>query len=170
MQSIKDYIHDEAGTSAAEFVIIFPVLFFMILGIWDLGNGLWVGQKLIKTSNMVADLLARESEVTDAELAQAFEAGRIALQPFPDGSLEIEVYSFSFDADGNPTLVWDDAYNTSPNENFIDDIDDLGTDGSLVVRVNYQYDPDFSGFIIPTINMSETVFVKGRQVDVVNRL
>ena len=170
MQSVKRYFKDEKGTAAAEFVIIFPVMFFMILGIWDLGNGLWIGQKLIKTSNMVADLLARETEVTDAELAQAFEAGRLALQPFSDTTLTIEVYSFSFDEDGNASLVWDEGYNTSPNENFSDEVEDLGTDGSLIVRVNYQYDPAFSGFLIPVINMQETVYVKGRQVDVVNRI
>ncbi len=109
MQSVKRYYQDEKGTAAAEFVIIFPVMFFMILGIWDLGNGLWIGQKLIKTSNMVADLLARETEVTDAELAQAFEAGRLALQPFSDTTLTIEVYSFSFYEDGKASLELDEG-------------------------------------------------------------
>ena len=135
MQYLKQYFKDTAGTAAAEFVIIFPVMFIMILGIWDLGNGLWVGQKVIKSTHMVADLLARESEVDDDELAQAFEAGRIALQPFPDESMTIEVYSIEFDEDGAASVVWDDAYNTSANENFIDDVSDLGTDGSLVVKI-----------------------------------
>lgn len=170
INQLKRYKDDTSGMAAAEFIIIFPLMFTMILGIWNVGNGLWAGQKVIKATHLIADLLARETEVDNDELAQAFEAGRVAMEPFPTNTFSVEVYSVSFDDDGAATVEWDEVYNTVTNDEFVDYVEDLGTDGSLVVRVNYGYNADFTGFVVPTINMSETVYVKGRQVDVVGRL
>lgn len=170
-RELASYQADDSGAVLAEFVLIFPLLIVMIFGIWDLGNGLWVGQKVIKSAYTVADLLGRQVRVDDDEIAQAFKAGELALLPFPVGSYEVEVVSVSYDEDGTPDVVWDDAFNTVVAGDLAQSTEGMGVegDGTLAVRVSYTYSPTFAGFVIDEINMQETAYVRGRKSAIVSR-
>lgn len=169
---ITEWIADEAAAAAAEFALVFPVMFTMMVGIWDLGNGIVVNQKAIAASQIVIDLICREESVTDAEITGAFEAGALALMPYDTTNFKVEVASVEYDADDDPVALWQETSDSSAiDPTLVGRATGLGTDGegAVVVQVTYEYTPSFSGTVIGTISMNERVFSRGRQSTLVVR-
>lgn len=163
---------DEEAVATAEFGLVFPVMFAMMLGIWDLGNGILANQKAIAASEIVVDLIGRQESIDDDELAQAFQAGALAMAPFPTDSLVIDVASIEYDSDDDPQILWqEDSTGATGDPDLVDKTVGLGVDGdgAIVVQVSYEYDPLFSGLIIGTIEMRERMFSRGRQSTLVER-
>ncbi len=52
-----------------------------------------------------------------------------------------------------------------PDDTAVDSTDGLGVagDGVLVVTAVYKYDPYFTHFMVPEINMREVAFLRGRK-------
>ena len=59
------------GIAATEFALVFPIMFMLLLGVIELGNGLLANQKVLSASQIVSDLLTRTEEVTDDQLEEA---------------------------------------------------------------------------------------------------
>ena len=163
------FYKNEDGVAAIEFALLFPILLFILLGIWDLGNGVLAQQKVISSAQIVADLVGRETNINSGRMDQAFEAGRVAMMPFPtEGKFKAEVLSVLFNGDG-------DAIESSWHETSDGSGGDIATmeaaaltlaepnEGAVVVQVTYEYDPYFSDFITGRLIMRERAFARGRQ-------
>jgi len=170
IRKFRQWLTDENAVAAAEFGIIFPVMFTMMVGIWDIGNAILINQKSIAAAQVVVDLIGREENVTDVELESAFDAGELALMPYDATGLKIEVASVQFDASNNPVEVWKEANSGTADTTLVAKTAGLGLsgDGALVVQVSYTYEPLFAGKMA-TINMQERIFSRGRQTAVVER-
>ncbi len=55
---LKSYFRDERATALVEAALFFPVMFTLLMGIFDIGNGIILNQKTITSSQIAADLLA----------------------------------------------------------------------------------------------------------------
>lgn len=163
---------DENGVAAAEMALVFPIMLLLLLGIWDLGNGILINQKAIAASHIVIDLIGRQEDVSDAEFDQAIQAGLLAMMPYDTGTMMIDVVSATFDASDDPLLLWQETSTGSAgNAQLLSSVAGLGVegDGALVIEVTYQYVPLFAGHVIGTINMRERVFSRGRASTTVTR-
>lgn len=163
----------EDASAAAEFGLVFPLLFMMMLGLWDLGNGIILSQKTIAASQVVADLIGRETTIDDDELRQAFDAGRLAMLPYPTEPLTIDIVSVAFDDEGDPVARWQEDSNggNGVNANLASTTAGLGGpgDGAVAVQTTYTYDPTFAGTILDEFDMREIAFARGRKTAVVGR-
>ena len=169
---IRRWTAGEDGAAAAEFALVFPVLFTMILGVWDVGNAVMVNQKAIAAGQIVIDLIGRQDSVSNDELAQAMQAGTLAVMPFDTSSLLIDVASIEYDSNDDPQVVWqEDSGGGAGDSGLAGKAIGLGVDGdnALAVQVTYQYTPLFAGQVIGTINMQERVFSRGRNGSLVTR-
>lgn len=165
------YLRDESGLAAVESALIFPILLTLLLGVFDLGNAILANQKSIRASQVVADLITRDSTVDDLAISEAIEAGRLALTPFDTDDFGVDVISIRFDEDASAEIVWRETVGMSPYENVLNDVSALAqaNGGVVMVMVNYQFTPTFGEFITGTINMSERAFTRGRRTAVVCR-
>ena len=168
------YLAEETGVAVAEFALVFPVMFLMLLGIWDVGHLLWAGQKVITTSQVVADLVGREQVLDQEELDQIMQAAELTMQPFNTSSLYVEILSVGFDSEGDITeeedLKWEASTDNAPvGADLYDTAEDLSIpyDGLILVRVNYDYSSQLGGRIFDTVNMKEVAFARGRRSSVV---
>jgi len=163
---------DNRAIAAIEFALVFPILFLMFIGIWDVGNALLVGQKVIYASQIAADLISREISVSEGEVEEAVIASQLAIAPFPinDSNFYIEIISVSFDEDEEAEVVWEYTMDGQPvPDDLVDKAEQLAiaNDGLLVVRVRYHHEPMFSDMVIGDINIVEEAYVRGRRVPVV---
>jgi len=176
------WARDRSGLAATEFVIVFPMLFMMLLGTVELGNGIMANQKTIMASQIVNDLMTRSEEVTTVQIDEAKSAGRLALNPFEPTAVGFDIVSVRFVADSadagtepDPEIVWRETDNMGGYEAAEEAIKEnvlplaLVGDGLVMVSVRYPYTPAFGSRFVGNLNMIETTFARGRKSPVVYR-
>lgn len=166
MRCIFCWIKDDKANAAIEAGFLFPVLVTILCGMVDVGVGLVTNQKVINSSQIVADLLAREDDVSDSEYNDAIVAARMALQPYDTTSLGIDVAGIQFvGSSQQPTVIWRDLFNMEANDQVIIDSAGLGLEdeGVIAVTVRYNYSPYFSSFAVGDLVMEEVAYVRGRK-------
>lgn len=166
------YWAEEKAVAAVETAILFPVLISLMMAVYDLGQGVVVNQKTISASQIVGDLVARNEFVDQNLIDDIALAGQMALEPYAsrNGSYGYDVVSVQFDEDDDPVVLWRVTENMVADDTVIDRADGLGTEGEgvVIVSVTYQYTPFFTDFVVDTIDMTETAFLRGRKSSVIS--
>jgi Flp pilus assembly protein TadG len=170
-RTVKAWATDRAGTSAIEFALVFPSLLLMLLGVYEVGNAVMADQKTITASQIVADLITRNTVVADDDINNAITAGQLALYPFDTAKFGVDIVSIEFDANDKPQVVWRTTQNMQPDDASVDNAAGLGTsgDGVVVVTASYAYHPDLGGGVMNDINMHEVTYARGRRTAVVTK-
>ena len=168
---IRSWLFAEEGMVATEAALIFPVLMTLLLGTYDMGNGILANQKTIRASQVTADLITRNRSVTDAQINEAIQAGEVAYEPLASATFGIDIISIRFDESSNPEIVWRETRNMSAIDDVFTRVAALAEPGGgvLVVAVNYEFQPLFAGFVINEIEMQEVAFSRGRKTAVVTK-
>ncbi len=168
---ISRWFREEHGMAAVEMAMVFPIMLVLFVGVIDVGNAILANQKTIRASQVVADLLARENLASDADISEAIEAGRLALEPLNLASFGVDIISIRFDEDEASEIVWRETVNMTPVSNPLSDVSALedSNEGVLMVAVQYDFEPMFAGFVIDTVEMQEVAFSRGRSSPVIAR-
>lgn len=162
---LKRWWVEEEATALTESAILLPVMISMLMGCYDLGQGILMNQKTIGASQIIGDLITRDRSVTMSSLGDIVVAGELAFEPYTKEPFGYDIASIRFDADGNPQVLWRVTHNMAGNDAAIDSTRGLGVegDGLVVVTANYTYDPYFTHFVVDEINMQEVAFLHGRK-------
>jgi Flp pilus assembly protein TadG len=157
----------EDAIAATEFALLFPILLTLMFGVFDMGYGILAAQKTIRASQVTADLIARHKTVNESDIAEAVAGGKLALVPFDAASYGYDVISVEFDDNGQAKMppLWRETGGTmSADDGFVNSLAGLGESGSglIVVRVQYKYEPVFSGHLLGTMNFGEIAFMRPR--------
>lgn len=168
---LRQWAACDRGMVATEAAMIFPILLVLLLGTFDMGNGILANQKAIRSSQVAADLIARNRSVNDTQINEAIEAARLAFEPLATGTFGIDIVSVRFDDLGNPSIEWRETRNMSAVDDVLTRVAALAEPdgGVLLVAVNYTFEPLFAGFVVNEIDMQEVAFTRGRKVAVVAR-
>ena len=103
---IRKYKSNETGLAAVEAAMLFPVLFTLTFGIYDLGHGILVNQKVVTASHIAGDLLTRKAIVSDTDIQDAVEAAKLAIDPYIRTPIGIDIASVEFTDDDNGDVIW----------------------------------------------------------------
>jgi hypothetical protein len=87
-------VQNRDGVAAIEFAYIAPVLALMLLGTVEIGRAFDMNRHYNLVTSTVADLVAREQSVTQADLDGIMQAVQLIMQPYPIS-----------DANNNPLLA-----------------------------------------------------------------
>jgi Flp pilus assembly protein TadG len=166
LRLLKKWIWGDEASAALEAGFLFPIMTSILLGVVDVGRGLTVNQKVTNSCHVIADLLTREDEVTDAEFNDAVIGGQLVLMPYSTEPMGYDVAGIQFiGATKVPTVEWRDTVNMDPNPDVTSDSEGLGdqNEGVVAVTVKYHYAPFFTGFAIGEIFMQEVSYARGRK-------
>ena len=169
---IRRYFRDSDGSAAVEASFIIPILIVLFFGTMDMGRAVMTNQKTIKASQVAADLITREIQVSDSDVTEAIDAATLSLQPYDDDNLEFDIISVRFLEDSTPEIVWRE---TTPGMTAINDVIARVTpiaapgSGVVVVVARYEYEPIVAGLVLDSIPMEEVAFARGRRSEVVCR-
>lgn len=175
MNSRTDLIRfwrDARGIAAVEVAMMLPVLMILFLGVIDVGRALIINKKTSTASTIAADLLSRYPSVTDARITDAWAAARMALQPYDNASLGMDVASIRFQgSNATPVVLWRETFNMDPNDNAENLAIGLGVEGEgvLVVTTQYDYTPPFTGTMTEEFTMQEVAVTRGRRSSYISR-
>ena len=162
---MKKFVKKQDGFAAVEVAMLFPILFALIMGIYDLGQALTINQKTVTASQVIGDLITRNESVNVALIDDIINAGELALTPYPLTDFGYDIMSVEFDEDGDPFVLWRTTEKMNENDDSLADTIDLGGpgEGVVVVTIQNRYKPYFSGFVVDEINMEEISFLRGRR-------
>ena len=163
---------EENALAAIEAAMIFPIMLVLLIGVFDAGNAILANQKTIRASQVVADLITRENVVTDADINEAIEAGRLAFEPLDSSSYGVDIVSIRFDEDANSEIVWRETLNMPPVPDPLGDVAALEEpdEGVVMVSVVYDFEPLFAGFVLTAFGMQEKAFSRGRSTPVITKV
>lgn len=156
---------EEKAAAMIEAIILLPVLVTMLMGCYDLGQGITTNQNVIGASQIIGDLVTRDRSVDMDTLADMIKAGELAIKPYDTAPFGYDIVSVQFDSTGNPVVLWRVTFNASKNDTAVASSKNLGTanDGLVIVTTEYKYEPFFSHNVIPEIPMKEVAFLHGRK-------
>ena len=149
-------------------------------GIVEIGNVHFAGRKVALATQSIADLIAQERAVSDAELANLAQAGNAIMFPYPSGNMSYRMESIATDADGgiDATLGWLRTFGgaggggTPPLPPEVDFL--LSNDSTIYVRVTYTYAPvsvlgNIAGIsaVLEGLDFTEEAFAKPRRINII---
>jgi Flp pilus assembly protein TadG len=164
-QSLKAWIDDEDGVAMIEAVMLFPPMITLLLGVYDLGNGIMLSQKTITASQVAADLISRNKTMNDANLSDIIDGSKLAFEPYGTTDYGVDIVSVQFDSNKNPVVLWRRTENMLPNTEAVNSVKGLSSsgEGMIIVTVVYKYVPQFAHFFTGEMDFSEVAFSRGRR-------
>ncbi|HVM99192.1 MAG TPA: TadE/TadG family type IV pilus assembly protein [Caulobacteraceae bacterium] len=100
---------DDRGVAAVEFALLLPILMLLYFGVVELTQGAMTAERAAHTASTIGDLVAQNTSVTSAEVADIFSVGDTVMYPYPTTTLQMRVSSLAADTHGNVTVVWSQA-------------------------------------------------------------
>ncbi|MAF68356.1 MAG: hypothetical protein CMH25_03315 [Micavibrio sp.] len=162
---LERFFKEEDATALVEAALLTPVMLTLLMGSFDLGQGIMMNQKAITASQIAADLVSRAKTVNQSDVDNIVNGSKLAFHPHSTSSFGIDVVSLEYDKDSLPFELWRDTRNMTPNQTAVDSTAGLPAekDGMIIVTVQYTYTPFFSGMLTDDINIQEVAFTRGRR-------
>ncbi len=131
---------DRRGVAAAEFALIAPALIFMIMGVFEMTFRFRASEEATRYAHEVADMVARETELTTEHLEELFKASVEMMKPLDTtDDLDLDVTSIGLTGvNADPSVLWRRVAGTSITTN-LQDAKGMGVDGESVIRVAVRY-------------------------------
>ncbi|OIN86275.1 MAG: hypothetical protein AUJ12_06440 [Alphaproteobacteria bacterium CG1_02_46_17] len=162
---IISWIKNEDGVAMMEAVMLFPVMLTLLMGVYDLGNGISLSEKTITSSQIAADLVSRNRTIDSSSLTDIIGGAKLAFEPYALHGFGIDIVSIRFDENNNPEILWRETQDMAPNSDAVASVAGLAEEGEgmIIVTVQYTYSPMFSKFFTNDINFKEVAFARGRR-------
>lgn len=168
LRKLTNFRKRDDGVAAMEFALVLPVLLIILMGTIEFSNVLMVERKLLNAMQSVADLIGKETDVSDADLDEIFYAAQLVMYPYASSNMTIGVASVRYDDDtGTPTLDWSDSWNGGSVQNPTTLAAGRGSAGESIIIVSgsYAYTPLSTLVITSSFSLGETSYVRPRKVD-----
>jgi Flp pilus assembly protein TadG len=104
--AMRRLVDDRQGVGGVEFAIVAPMLIVLYLMAFELTMGLSVAKKTSMASSTVADLVARQENVTKAFLATMSDVSGAIFVPYPSNDLVIKVSGIKIDSSKSAKVAW----------------------------------------------------------------
>ena len=111
---LNRFRRDESGLSAVEFAIVVPIMLGFLLGSVEISNGQLANRKVTQTTSTLADLVAQDNSITNAEINDIFAAGIAVMYPTNTSTMKMRITAINADLNGVTTVGWSDGRNIPP--------------------------------------------------------
>lgn len=172
---LSRFARDKRGVSAVEFAIILPFMAMLYLGGTAITQAIIVKRKVVLVTHTVGDLVARDNNITNAEVTAIFDAAKAVFAPYTWSSLlKIKVSSIWIDASGNAKVEWGEAFQDTAraaNSNVTLPAGlTVNSSGLIWAEVSYNFTPPVGGaFTGGTLTLTDQLYIRPRLVTKVTR-
>jgi len=172
---VARFTRDKRGVSAVEFAIVLPFMAILYLGGTAVTQGIILKRKVVLVSHTVGDLVARDNNITNAEVTAIFDAAKAVFAPYAwNPLLKIKVTSVNINAAGTATVGWAEAFQDTARTpgSTITLPPGLNAPSTSIIwaEVNYSYTPPVGGsFTGGSIPMFDQLYIRPRLVTTITR-
>ncbi len=106
-------VRDKRGVAAVEFAFVLPILAIMLLGTVEVARAVDADRRFGNATAMLTDLIAREQDLTDADLGGMMQAIAHLMRPYDPASLTLGVVAVRapIAAGQEPKVEWSYSHN-----------------------------------------------------------
>lgn len=173
---LRSFAHARCGVAALEFAIIAPLLMVpVLLGSVDLIDAMGANKRAQNATASLADVVARDTEVSDTELAGLWDALDVLMYPNDPATMDVRVSSVSIQDTSTATVVWSEGRGgmgarTAGSTVTLDArMMEPGTSVIMVESV-YKYDAPLGFLFQSQVNMTHNAYRRSRLVDPIPRV
>lgn len=163
----------DGGMSAIEFALILPIMVATFFGIAEIANYILAARKVANVASSAADLVTQDTIIDDGEMADIMGALDVVLRPFDPDEAQIRITSVIADSDGETTVGWSDARNTTAYAEGtpINVPEDIVPDnqGIIMAEVSFTYQTLFGMYLTDGMTVSDTFYLRPRRSTTVLR-
>lgn len=173
--SLTRFWRDRRGVSAVEFAFIAPVLVFFYFGMAELTEAMIAQRRLSHIASSIGDVVARDTQLTNARRTDVFKAGEVLMAPFPTSGLRMCIVSITSNAAGTDRVDWSETSNSPVNCPAANTIVDIPTSvlpaGQSVImsKASYDYVPPLKLLSKSNFTFRRTFYLRPRLSDQVLR-
>ncbi|MEZ5956832.1 MAG: TadE/TadG family type IV pilus assembly protein [Hyphomonadaceae bacterium] len=176
MQTLRRFARENKGVAALEFAIIAPLLMVpLLLGTVDLIDVMGANKRAQNAAASLADVVARDTEVSNAELAGIWRALDILMYPNDPGSMEIRISSISIVNASTAQVVWSEGHggmsarSAGSTVSLDSRMMQVGT-SIIMVESAYKYDAPLGFLFQNQVRMTHEAYRRSRLVDPIPRV
>jgi Flp pilus assembly protein TadG len=173
---LAQFWRDRRGVSAVEFAFIAPVLILFYCGMAELTEAMMAQRRLSHIASSIGDVVARDTQLTDARRTDIFKVGSVLMAPFPTSGLRMCIVSVVSDATGRDTVAWSETSNSPVNCPAANAVLDIPTSvlpaGQSVImsKASYDYVPPIKLITKSDFTFRRTFYLRPRLSDQVLRV
>jgi Flp pilus assembly protein TadG len=162
------------GLAALEFAILAPMMVFLLFGSVDLLDVLSANSRAQNAAASLADVIARDTEVSNAEVDGIWDALDILMYPNDGASIDIRITCVRIDDATTATVVWSEGRGMSARtaNSTVTLPAGMMTPGTSVIMAEstYEYSSPL-GFLLPgPVEMRHDAYRRARLIDPIPRV
>ncbi len=109
---LRSFRKDKEGVALVEFAILLPVLVVAYCGSVDICSMVTASRKVTQLTSSLADLTARASSVTAADVGNIFDAAQMVLAPYDASKAKMTITNVVIDDKGVARVCWSSQRNS----------------------------------------------------------
>ena len=170
MRYLTKIAADSKGVASIELATVAPVMFLVLLGVFEMSNYARAQQKVAVAAQTLADVVAEQLSITGAasgagSIGDLCNAASAALAPLPSSGLTSAVFERTYDG-VNTTTPWGytcpNTSNTSVSDAVPAGMMTAAGDTVIEVQVTYSYSSKVFFFLPTTLAINQTAYARPR--------
>jgi Flp pilus assembly protein TadG len=158
---------DERGAAMAEFALVLPFMLLLLMGGVETLQLVETQRRVAHAASAMADIVAQDRTIDDAELSDVFLAGRLLMAPLPADPLGQRITSFAANSSGAVQVRWTaSAAPYAGRENLSLAPGALKSGQSVIVAdVSYRYPTSLQWLLPSGLVLQKRVYLRPRVSD-----
>jgi Flp pilus assembly protein TadG len=173
-QRMRRFGRAKKGLAALEFALIAPMMIFLLFGSVDLIDVLGANTRAQNATASVADVVARDTEVSDAELNGLWDALDILMYPDDGTNISVRVTSVRIDSATSAVVVWSEGHGMAARQtdSTVTLPAEMMTPGTSIVMAEstFAYESPLGFLLAGPVNMTHDAYRRSRLVDPIPRV
>lgn len=174
MNRLIRFARDRRGLAALEFALIAPMMIVVLFGAIELTELLATNRRAENTTASVADVISRDTTVSNAEVTDLWNAASALMFPNASGPMKMRVSSIQVETASSAKVLWSEGVNgytarskgsamTLPAGMMV-----AGT-SVVIAESSYNYVPPIGVFLDIAIDLKHVEYRRPRVADPVTR-
>jgi Flp pilus assembly protein TadG len=175
MQRLLGFARATGGLAALEFAIMMPVMLILLFGSIDLLDMLHANRRTQNTAASLSDVIARDTEVSNAEIAGLWAATEVLMYPNNGADVQVRVTSIRIVNSSRAEVVWSEGRGmTALNPGFVITTlpPQMMQPGSSVIWTEtlFPYQSPIGFLTSGSVNLRHNAYRRSRLVDPIPRV
>jgi len=173
IQRIRRFAAAEKGLAALEFAIIAPMMILLVFGSVDLIDTLGANKRAQNAAASIADVVARDDNVTNAEITGLWAALDVLMYPDNGAAMTMRVSSVSIVDATTARVVWSEGHGMTARvaNTTVSLPSQMMTPGTSVIMTesSFPYEAPLGFLHTGSVNLEHNAYRRSRLVDPIPR-